>query len=69
MSVKFKQVSYKNFLSSGNIPIVIPLDTHGMTLIMGKNGSGKCLDPSTEIDVRIDDPEIEKIFEEFMKNR
>lgn len=39
--VVFKKVTYKNFLSSGNIPIEIQLDKSRLTLISGKNGSGK----------------------------
>lgn len=37
----FKQISYKNFLSTGNHPNVIQLNSHGSTLITGKNGEGK----------------------------
>jgi len=39
--ITFNRISYKNFLSAGNVPIVILLDTHGLTLITGKNGVGK----------------------------
>lgn len=39
--VKFIRVSYRNFLSSGNIPIEIKLNKTHLTLISGKNGSGK----------------------------
>lgn len=41
--IVFKSVSYRNFLSAGNIPIVISLNSHNMTLISGKNGCGKSL--------------------------
>lgn len=37
----FKTVSYKNFLSTGNIPNVIMLDRVPSVLITGQNGSGK----------------------------
>ena len=39
--ILFKRLNYKNFLSSGNQPIVIDLDKSQMTLIVGTNGSGK----------------------------
>jgi len=37
----FKKISYKNFLSTGNVPNVIELNKHSSTLITGKNGFGK----------------------------
>lgn len=39
--ILFKTVSYKNFLSTGNIPNVIMLDRVPSVLITGQNGSGK----------------------------
>lgn len=37
----FRKVSYKNFLSTGNVPNVVELDKHSTTLITAKNGCGK----------------------------
>lgn len=37
----FKQIKWRNFLSTGNVPTVIRLDQHYNTLIIGENGSGK----------------------------
>lgn len=37
----FKSVSWKNFLSTGNIPNKVNLNEHATTLIVGKNGEGK----------------------------
>lgn len=37
----FKRISYKNLLSTGNIPNVVELNKHSSTLITGKNGEGK----------------------------
>ena len=37
----FKEVRYKNLLSSGNKFTKIPLNTHQSTLILGENGAGK----------------------------
>lgn len=39
--ITFKKLKYKNFLSSGNVPIEINLNTSQTTLIIGTNGSGK----------------------------
>ena len=37
----FKSVSWKNFLSTGNVANKVELDGHSTTLIVGKNGEGK----------------------------
>lgn len=37
----FKKISYKNFLSTGNLPIVIDLCNSKVTVVSGKNGNGK----------------------------
>ena len=37
----FKQVRYKNFLSTGNVFTEIPLNENATTLIVGENGAGK----------------------------
>ena len=39
--ITFKKIKYKNFLSTGNIPIEVELDKSHTTLIVGSNGSGK----------------------------
>lgn len=39
--IVFKEISWRNFLSTGNQPTVIDLSRNPSTLIMGKNGSGK----------------------------
>ena len=39
--ILFKRLTYKNFLSSGNVPIIVNLDMSQTTLIVGTNGSGK----------------------------
>ena len=39
--ILFKRLTYKNFLSSGNVPIDVNLDMSQTTLIVGTNGSGK----------------------------
>ena len=37
----FQTVSWQNFLSTGNTPIEISLNSHSSTLVIGDNGSGK----------------------------
>lgn len=41
MDIQFKRVTYKNFLSVGNAPIVIQLDAYDRVLVTGANGSAK----------------------------
>lgn len=37
----FKRISWRNFLSTGNVPNTIELNKYGSTLITGRNGEGK----------------------------
>lgn len=37
----FESITWANFLSTGNVPNTVKLNTHGSTLITGKNGEGK----------------------------
>ena len=39
--IKFKSISWRNFLSTGDSPTTIYLDESPTTLIIGENGSGK----------------------------
>ena len=43
--MKFKSVTFKNFLSYGAAPTTVRLDDPGITAITGKNGSGKSTIP------------------------
>jgi len=65
----FKTITYKNFLASGAMPITIFLDKSPSTLVIGKNGAGKCVRGCTNIDVQILDPDVKKSFEEFLKSK
>lgn len=56
----FRNITWKNLLSTGNNPITIQLDRSPTTLIVGQNGAGKCLHRSTEVDIKCDDPESNK---------
>lgn len=66
--IHFEYIKYKNILSTGDAWTEIRLDDSKSTLIVGENGAGKCLRGSTEIDVEIEDDEVRKKFEEFVKN-
>jgi DNA repair exonuclease SbcCD ATPase subunit len=37
----FKSISWKNFLSTGNVENKVDLNSHSTTLVVGKNGEGK----------------------------
>jgi len=39
--IVFESVSWQNFLSTGNTPITVILNSHPSTLVIGDNGSGK----------------------------
>lgn len=39
----FKKITYKNFLSTGNVPTTVLLNKHNLVLISGTNGKGKSL--------------------------
>jgi predicted ATP-binding protein involved in virulence len=66
--LNFKNISWCNFLSSGDTPIEIKLDTQSSTLIVGMNGSGKCLRKNTKVDVKFSDPDVEKLFKKMLKD-
>jgi len=61
----FENIKWRNFLSTGNQFIEIILNKHNSTLLIGENAAGKCVDPSTKIEIQISDHEIRKKFEEF----
>ncbi len=60
----FEKIRYKNFLSTGNEFTEVNLSDFRSTLIVGENGSGKCLRKSTEIEILND-----KDFVKFIKER
>ncbi len=64
--VIFKKIRWKNFLSTGNSFTEIFLDKSPDTLIVGKNGSGKCVRGSTEVDIQFLSPEAEIAFKKFL---
>lgn len=50
--ILFKTISIRNFLSYGNVPIEINLDSASRTLISGANSAGKCFSINTIVKVR-----------------
>ena len=65
--IKLQKVRWKNFLSTGNQFTEVQLDDCNTTLICGENGSGKCLDPLTTIDIKFKNKATQKKFEKFLK--
>jgi len=64
--MKIKKIEFKNFASYGNKLQTIEFDETGkFYLIVGENGMGKCLDPSSEIEILIEDDEFFKKFKLF----
>lgn len=63
----FEDISWRNFLSTGNAPTKIQLNGPKTNLVIGKNGSGKCLDRATLTAVSFADKETEKKFKKFVK--
>lgn len=56
----FKNLKYKNFLSSGNSPIEFNLNKTKTTQLVGNSGSGKCLEFTSKI--RLRDKKTGEIF-------
>lgn len=69
MAIVFKKVRWKNLMSTGNDFIELNLDSPGTTLIVGENGAGKCVRKSTSIEVTFDDPDIQKKYNDYLKNK
>ena len=70
----FKSIEYKNFLSTGNHPNKILLNTANLTLQVGSNGHGKCVKNQTLIKIQnkktgeIIETTIEELYEQEKKN-
>jgi hypothetical protein len=50
--IVFNSIKYKNFLSTGNVSNEIRLDKSRSTLVVGKNGEGKCVCINTPIRIQ-----------------
>lgn len=63
----FENISWRNFLSTGNAPTKIELNGAKSNLVLGKNGSGKCVDKKTQIDIDFLDESTKLKFNEFLE--
>jgi hypothetical protein len=59
-TIRFKELSLRNFMSFGNSECVVSLDNQGTVTITGENtdtggsnGAGKCVYPKTCINIRV----------------
>lgn len=65
--MQIQRVTFRNFGSYGNRTMTLEMpEDPGFWIVQGKNGNGKCLLPSTEIEISGEDIEIEK-FQEFLR--
>lgn len=67
--MQFLKVRAKNFLSYGENFVEFIINKHLTTMLVGANGRGKCVDPTTEIDIEFEDEETKKLYLEFMKTK
>ena len=79
--MKIKSLTVRNFLSVGNVTQSINFLNDQMTLVLGedldsggdnsgkRNGTGKCLRGSTNVDVKFADKKTEEKFKKFLKTR
>lgn len=63
----FENITWRNFLSTGNAPTTFNLNGAKSTLVLGKNGSGKCVDKKTQIDIDFLDESTKLKFNEFLE--
>jgi hypothetical protein len=66
MLIDFVSTRFKNILSYGNNITEFNYQK-GLNLITASNGSGKCVDENTIIEIEIDDAEIYKKMREMTK--
>ena len=69
--MKLLSLEFKNIGSYGNRIHKIDFadKTSELIMINGKNGNGKCLDPSTEIEIDFLDENSKKAIVSFMNKR
>ena len=65
--MKIVSINFRNFSSYGNkiSSLDIPED-YSLISVLGQNGAGKCLLPSTKIEVKMKTEEEIKKFKEFL---
>lgn len=69
MAILFESIRWKNFLSTGNSFSELSLNQSPTTLIIGNNGSGKCVHRSTLVDISFSDKKSERQFKNFLKKK
>ena len=65
--IRFKSLKLQNFLAIGNLHLEIQFERNPVTLVCGPNGSGKCLDPLSEIEIEFLDEEAEREFKKLLE--
>jgi hypothetical protein len=52
--MKIRKIEWRNFSSYGNKKQILEFDENAsLVQIVGENGAGKCLDPSTKLNLRL----------------
>lgn len=68
--MQINQIRFKNFNSYGDELIEINFNKkNSLNILLGLNGTGKCLSKDTELEIDIEDPEIREQFINFLKNK
>jgi hypothetical protein len=67
MFIKITEVKFKNFMSYIEETTFTP--ENGVVLINGRNGFGKCVRGSTEVEILIPESNIKKEFEDFLRKK
>jgi hypothetical protein len=66
--MKFESLKFRNIRAYGNNLQELKFPEDGsLNIIVGGNGFGKCVSPTTEIEVEILDSRIREEFEKYIK--
>lgn len=68
--MKILAIRWKNFTSYGNKWYEIKFtDDNSFNLLVGENGSGKCVFPDTQINISFKNKGLEDRFKLFLENK
>lgn len=69
--MKIKTIEFRNFASYGNKLQKIEFEdnTGNFYLVLGQNGSGKCLDKKTKIEILFEDNKQKERFKKFINSK
>jgi len=68
--MKLKNISWRNIKGFGNKLQTLELsDEGGLWVVLGKNGSGKCLGKNTTLNVSVENEIVIKKFLDFLNNK